>query len=242
MKKILQKEEKILRKVAKEVVIGDIKTAKIKKILREMSEALKSQGDGVAIAAPQIGYPLRFFVVSGKVLGTKFSGRGVSQVGEPRSSAAPEGADSDPAQKDFVPKDLIFINPKISKLSRESLEIFGFMKIKSLGTKSFCAGSLSAPSGAALLLGSPTCETPRPENFVPKTFPDTTKIRSGYPICGAAIATPSPWLLSASDISLNIFFILAVFMSPMTTSLATLRSIFSSFCKIFFIILLLHFL
>ena len=35
MKKILQKEEKILRKVAKEVVIGDIKTAKIKKILRE---------------------------------------------------------------------------------------------------------------------------------------------------------------------------------------------------------------
>ncbi|KKS71829.1 MAG: hypothetical protein UV43_C0027G0019 [Parcubacteria group bacterium GW2011_GWF2_42_7] len=64
MKKILQKEEKILRKVAKEVVIGDIKTAKIKKILREMSEALKSQGDGVAIAAPQIGYPLRIFVVS----------------------------------------------------------------------------------------------------------------------------------------------------------------------------------
>src|SRR3989338_1978714 len=71
MKKILQKEEKILRKVAKEVVIGDIKTAKIKKILREMSEALKSQGDGVAIAAPPTGDPLPGFFVCGGGLGEK---------------------------------------------------------------------------------------------------------------------------------------------------------------------------
>ncbi len=67
MKKILQKEEKVLHQKAKEVLIGDIKTPKIKKILKEMSEALASQSDGVAIAAPQIGYSLRIFVVSGKI-------------------------------------------------------------------------------------------------------------------------------------------------------------------------------
>ena len=36
-----------------------------------MSSALKSQSDGVAIAAPQIGYPLSIFVVSGKIFSAK---------------------------------------------------------------------------------------------------------------------------------------------------------------------------
>jgi peptide deformylase len=118
-KKILQREEKVLRAVSKEVPIHDIKKPKIKKILKEMSEALKSQGDGVAIAAPQIGYSVRIFLVSGKVFGSEFSGRGLSQPGAARVSAEPAGTDSDPVQGDSDLKDLAFINPKISKLSRE---------------------------------------------------------------------------------------------------------------------------
>jgi peptide deformylase len=55
-----------------------------------MSLALKSQGDGIALAAPQIGYPLRIFIISGKILNS-----------------------------DLATKDLVFINPKISKLSRK---------------------------------------------------------------------------------------------------------------------------
>ena len=55
-KKILQKEEKVLRQVAKEIPISKIQTPQVKKILQEMKSALKSQDDGVAIAAPQIGY------------------------------------------------------------------------------------------------------------------------------------------------------------------------------------------
>ncbi|MFA6000112.1 MAG: peptide deformylase, partial [Candidatus Paceibacterota bacterium] len=76
MKKILQKEEKVLRKIAKEVLIKDIKTPKIKKVLKEMSASLKSQGDGVAIAAPQIGYSLRIFVVAGKIFEKDFMRNG----------------------------------------------------------------------------------------------------------------------------------------------------------------------
>src|SRR3989338_10190946 len=118
-KKILQKEEKVLRKVAQEVPVRDIATPKIKKILREMSAALAGQDDGVAIAAPQIGYSLRIFVVSGKILKADFPARGLSQRDGARVSAGPAGPDSDRAQEESAVKDLIFINPKIIKLSRE---------------------------------------------------------------------------------------------------------------------------
>ncbi len=85
-----------------------------------MSESLKSQGDGVAIAAPQIGYSLRIFVVSGKVLEAGFLERDLSQADEPRRNAGLASPDSDPDQGEpAVKKDLVFINPKISRLSRE---------------------------------------------------------------------------------------------------------------------------
>jgi peptide deformylase len=119
MKKILQKEEKVLRAIAKEVPLREIKTPKIKKILKEMASALKSQSDGVALAAPQIGHSLRIFIVSGKILKAGFSRRGLSQGDGPRVSAARTLADSDPEQKDPAVKNMIFINPKISKLSKE---------------------------------------------------------------------------------------------------------------------------
>lgn len=118
-KKILQQKEAVLRKVAQEVSILDIKKVKIKKILKEMSVSLSSQDDGVAIAAPQIGYSLRIFVVSGKIFRADFQRRGVSQADEPRSSAVRARTDSDPGLGNSAVKDIIFINPKISKLSRE---------------------------------------------------------------------------------------------------------------------------
>ena len=69
---IVQTGNKILRKIAAEVSIADIKKPKIKKILADMSEALHSQNDGVAIAAPQIGVSLRIFVVSGRIFDEDF--------------------------------------------------------------------------------------------------------------------------------------------------------------------------
>ncbi|KKR69815.1 MAG: Peptide deformylase [Candidatus Nomurabacteria bacterium GW2011_GWB1_40_7] len=104
MKKIVQKDDKVLRQNAKEIPIREIATPKIKKILKEMSLALKSQNDGVAIAAPQIGYSLPIFIVSGKIFHKDFI------KGEKEFKKTP---------KREIPKDLVFINPKISKLSRE---------------------------------------------------------------------------------------------------------------------------
>ena len=111
MKKILQQKEKVLRKVAEEVLVHDIKTKKIQNILKEMSTSLKSQSDGVAIAAPQIGYSLRIFVVSGKIFSKDFGSKNVENTPHPDPLLVKE--------REKIPKDIVFINPKISKLSRD---------------------------------------------------------------------------------------------------------------------------
>ena len=104
IKEIVQKNDKVLHQNTKEILVSEITTPKIKKILKEMSLALKSQGDGVAIAAPQIGYLLSIFVVSGKIFHKDFI------RGEKDFKKIPEKEGE---------KDLIFINPKILKLSKE---------------------------------------------------------------------------------------------------------------------------
>lgn len=112
MKKILQQKEKVLHQIADEVHVIDIKTKKIQKILKEMSVALKSQSDGVAIAAPQIGYSLRIFVVSGKIFAKDFGKKTEKEMLDENNTITPE-------PKIEKIKDLAFINPKISRLSRE---------------------------------------------------------------------------------------------------------------------------
>jgi peptide deformylase len=96
MVKIVQKENKVLREKAKKVPVDEIKSPKIQKVIEDMKKALATQEDGVAIAAPQIGVSLQIFVVSGRAL------------------AILKGKE----EKDALP-DLVFINPKIIKLSQE---------------------------------------------------------------------------------------------------------------------------
>lgn len=98
-KEIVQKDAPVLRKLAKNVPSEDITSPKIQKIIQEMKDALASQDDGVAIAAPQIGYDLRIFVVSGKTF------------------AIMNGED----EKVVKYPDVVFINPVLSKLSRKKV-------------------------------------------------------------------------------------------------------------------------
>ena len=98
MKHIVQAEDPVLREIAKAVHITDIATPHIQGIISDMKISLRSQDDGVAIAAPQIGVSLRIFVVSGLV----FTPKG-SEEREP---------------------DEVYINPKITRVSHktESME------------------------------------------------------------------------------------------------------------------------
>lgn len=102
MVKIVQKENKVLRKRAKDVPVSEIKTEKVQKVIQDMKDALSTQEDGVAIAAPQIGVSLRIFVTSGKALAFI----------QGKKPAKEKGVEK-------WPPDLVFINPQITKLSKE---------------------------------------------------------------------------------------------------------------------------
>jgi len=93
---ILQKDQPVLRQKAKPVVIKDVSSPEIRKILSKMKDALHGEDDGVAIAAPQIGESLRIFIVKGEAL---------AMAGTPT-----EGKEL---------KDLVFINPEITKISKK---------------------------------------------------------------------------------------------------------------------------
>ncbi len=86
---IIQKENPILRQSAEAVPQESITTPKIQSVLQVMSAALASADDGVALAAPQIGESLQIFIVAGKMI-----------------------------NEETPPPDLVFINPKIIKMSR----------------------------------------------------------------------------------------------------------------------------
>ena len=69
-----------------------------------MKEALDSQSDGVAIAAPQVAVPLRIFVVSGRIFNENFA-RGKKN---PASSV-----------NLIQHPDIVFINPIFKKISKD---------------------------------------------------------------------------------------------------------------------------
>ena len=87
-----------MRKIAESIPISEVTSQKIQRVIAEMKAALASQEDGVAIAAPQIGYPLRIFVVSGKVAVLQKKSK------EPVSN-------------------MVYINPVILKLSKEKTSV-----------------------------------------------------------------------------------------------------------------------
>lgn len=100
MIKIIQKGNKTLQETAKTVPIEDITSDHIKKVLADMKEALDSQEDGVALAAPQINIPLQIFIVSERAFSL--------------------GDENEKTDKDIKELEhLIFVNPKIIKLSKK---------------------------------------------------------------------------------------------------------------------------
>ncbi len=96
--KIIQAEDKVLRVRAKEVKTEEITSPAIKKILEQLKKSLEKESDGVAIAAPQIGVSLRIFVISKRAF---------------EIITGKEG--------EF--EDKVFINPIITKLSKEKEEM-----------------------------------------------------------------------------------------------------------------------
>jgi len=102
MVKIIQIGDERLRTVCEPLSISNIESPETKKLLEDLSEALRSQDDGVAISAPQIGVTKRIFAVSTKIFDEDYL------AGEP--------------EKKFY-EHLYFINPKITKSSTKTEEM-----------------------------------------------------------------------------------------------------------------------
>ena len=94
--KIVQKNDPVLREISLPVPLVKIKTPEIRSIISDMKKAMDPQFDAVAIAAVQIGKPVRIFVVSKRAFGIV-------------------GGDVETAK---MKDDMVFINPKITKTSK----------------------------------------------------------------------------------------------------------------------------
>ena len=110
MVEIVQRDNIVLREKAKMVGQNYFGGLKLGKIIKQMKIALNSQDDGVAIAAPQIGQSLRIFVISKKVF---------EMVNEKRKSSAKSARKNDEFNLAPQFEDLVCINPKILKQSKE---------------------------------------------------------------------------------------------------------------------------
>jgi len=102
---IVQTGDDVLRGTAEEVSVESIKTPKIKAILKKMTTALSTAKDGVALAAPQIGIPLRIFIVLKEYTEQK-TPKEISEIQEKKINE----------NKTEI---AVFINPKITKISKK---------------------------------------------------------------------------------------------------------------------------
>lgn len=87
-----------LREMSQEIPLPEITSPKIQGLIADMKKSLASQEDGIGLAAPQIGVPLRIFIVSKKI----FSAHNPSHT-----------------TTDTKIDDLVFINPVLTKMSKE---------------------------------------------------------------------------------------------------------------------------
>lgn len=98
-----QEDNPALRKISREVPITEIGSAKIQSLIRDMQQLLSKEEYGVALAAVQVGEPVRLFVVSGKALAER----------------AADATDETKKETGLPPlPDQIYINPEITRTSR----------------------------------------------------------------------------------------------------------------------------
>ncbi len=106
---IVQMGDPVLHTPASPVLISEITSPHIQGIIAKMKKILAAQADGVGLAAPQIGVSLQIFIVSGKVL----------LPPDKQAEFISDKKKSSKATKIELPPDLVFINPRITKFSKE---------------------------------------------------------------------------------------------------------------------------
>jgi peptide deformylase len=108
MRSIVQVGDPVLRSVATEIKPDEIGSPHIREIIADMKKLLAEEEFGVAIAAPQVGEPLRMFVVAG-----------AGALKRKRNERKKDDEEADDSYFDGMPEnDEVFINPVLVKTSR----------------------------------------------------------------------------------------------------------------------------
>ncbi|MEK7480749.1 MAG: peptide deformylase [Patescibacteria group bacterium] len=124
---ITREPKAILHQVAEEVPIKEITSPRVQRLIEDMSDTLRVSKDGIGIAAPQIGVPLRIFVASEEALQLEAVGKQTPRAplirGDSVDISPPDKGDERGFSKE-LPKwqHFVFINPKILKSSRKKVE------------------------------------------------------------------------------------------------------------------------
>ena len=101
---IVKKGNPVLRAETKAVMLTEIGSPEINKIIKTMSRALSNAPDGIGIAAPQVGISLKIFLASEEAL---------------RAKTATVKTETDQKETKKQWEHYVFINPKILKYSRK---------------------------------------------------------------------------------------------------------------------------
>lgn len=99
-------ENPVLLRPSQPVPQADIGTAKLNTLIADMRRLLSKEKNGVALAAPQVGVPLRLFIVSGKA------------IAKQSNSTKNREEDSEEDMHGLPTEDQVYINPILLKLSR----------------------------------------------------------------------------------------------------------------------------
>jgi peptide deformylase len=114
-----------LREVSQEIPLPDIASPKIQSLIADMKKSLATQEDGIGLAAPQIGVPLRIFIVSKKIFSAHHPSTVPMDSMEADITTKANGKSPTDNAKDSQSKigakidDLVFINPVLTKMSKE---------------------------------------------------------------------------------------------------------------------------
>ena len=116
--KVVKEPNKVLRKIATDVLIRDIPTPKIQGLIAAMKTTLAATPDGVGLAAPQIGKSLAIFVVSEEA---EEIDRAEKRGWERRQKENPNEKNEKPYEERTW-KYYVFINPVVKNFSRRKLD------------------------------------------------------------------------------------------------------------------------
>jgi peptide deformylase len=100
---VVQVGDYVLREHAKPVAKKEFGSPSLRKLIKKMKDTLSREEFGVAIAAPQVGSPLRLFVIAGR--------------------AFKSDSDEEEEEKKETPPDKVFINPELFRLSKKKKEM-----------------------------------------------------------------------------------------------------------------------